>query len=248
MFELSEAPPAGPWQLVVSEGSANRWTIGVTATATLWARVRGLLSSNPGLVDLAPFGCLREVGQLSFYENAALVDLGALARIESAERIHIDTSPITALPTFAPGYRGIRSLSLRDLPELTDLDAMAGWPGLHNPEGFYEEMKLHIVGAPRLTSVAGLESALADGVAAVGSTTRPPARPPWSSGPAAPITTGSAPRRRARPSISPAASCWRACPGSTSRRRRATGRTSTPPIRRASSASSRPPIPTRPWS
>jgi hypothetical protein len=124
------------------------------------------LSSNPGLVDLAPFGCLREVRSLSFYDNAALVDLGALARIESAERLHIDTSPITALPTFAPGYHGIRSLSLRDLPELTDLDAMAGWPGLHNPEGFYEEMTLHIVGAPKLTSVAGLESALADGVAA----------------------------------------------------------------------------------
>lgn len=27
MFELSEAPPAGPWQLVVSDGSANSWTI-----------------------------------------------------------------------------------------------------------------------------------------------------------------------------------------------------------------------------
>ena len=27
MSELPEAPPAGPWQLVVSDGSANRWTI-----------------------------------------------------------------------------------------------------------------------------------------------------------------------------------------------------------------------------
>jgi hypothetical protein len=25
--ELSEAPPDGPWQLIVSDGSANRWTI-----------------------------------------------------------------------------------------------------------------------------------------------------------------------------------------------------------------------------
>jgi hypothetical protein len=75
--ELPEAPPAGPWQLVVSDGSANRWTIdavgvdaryafdpvqphqsstgtysggtpaqgtiGATAIATLWARVRALL-------------------------------------------------------------------------------------------------------------------------------------------------------------------------------------------------------------
>jgi hypothetical protein len=32
--ELPEAPPAGPWQLVVRDGSANRWTldgVGVTA-------------------------------------------------------------------------------------------------------------------------------------------------------------------------------------------------------------------------
>lgn len=124
------------------------------------------LTSNPGLVDLAPFGCLREAGHLSFYDNAALADLGALARIESAEGLYIDTSPITSLPTFAPGYQGIRYLSLSDLPELTDLDAMAGWPGLHNPSGFYEEMAIHIVGAPKLNSVAGLESALADAVAA----------------------------------------------------------------------------------
>lgn len=27
MSELPEAPPVGPWQLVVSDGSANRWTI-----------------------------------------------------------------------------------------------------------------------------------------------------------------------------------------------------------------------------
>lgn len=27
MPELPEAPPAGPWQLLVSDGSANRWTI-----------------------------------------------------------------------------------------------------------------------------------------------------------------------------------------------------------------------------
>ena len=27
MPELPEAPPAGPWQLVVRDGSANRWTI-----------------------------------------------------------------------------------------------------------------------------------------------------------------------------------------------------------------------------
>ncbi len=32
--ELPQAPPVGPWQLVVSDGSANRWTIdGVGVTA-----------------------------------------------------------------------------------------------------------------------------------------------------------------------------------------------------------------------
>lgn len=27
MSELPEAPPAGPWRLIVSDGSANRWTL-----------------------------------------------------------------------------------------------------------------------------------------------------------------------------------------------------------------------------
>lgn len=37
MSELPEAPPAGPWQLVVSDGSANRWTIDAVGLAAHYA-------------------------------------------------------------------------------------------------------------------------------------------------------------------------------------------------------------------
>jgi hypothetical protein len=118
-------------------------------------RVRSLLiSDSPGLVDLAPLSCLREVGfWLSLRDNPNLVDLGALAELEAAEKVSLRGLPIEELPGFAASYQGINDLSLSDLPELRDLDALAGWPALHDWD---KEFRVTIADLPKLESVAGL--------------------------------------------------------------------------------------------
>lgn len=113
----------------------------------LWIR------DNPGLVDVSALGCLEEItDELHVRDNPALVDLGALTRVRVAPSMVVENSPIAALPSFAPDYQGMRWLYLLDLPELVDLDPLAGWGGVLPGSG----MNVNIVGAARLESVAGL--------------------------------------------------------------------------------------------
>lgn len=128
---------------------------------TRWLNIR----DSPGLVDLDVFSCLRETLWIDLTDNPALADIHGLDGIEVAEDVWISGSPLTTLSSFAPGYQGVRHLTLDNLPELTDLDALAGWPGLNDPDAYDGEMSVVVTGAPKLTSVAGLAGLLADGIA-----------------------------------------------------------------------------------
>lgn len=120
------------------------------------------ISDNPGLVDLSALACLEEVTDILFVDtNPALVDVGALARVRVAPSVHFWATPIRELPTFAPDYHGVATLRLNAMPELVDLDAIAGWPGLAAES---IAVDVQIQGAPRLRSVAGLAGPLAQPV------------------------------------------------------------------------------------
>lgn len=111
------------------------------------------ISDSPGVVDLEPLSCLRETIWLHLGDNPELVDVGGLAGVEVAEQISFSGLPIEELPSFAASYQGVRSLHLHDLPALRDVDAVAGWPGLHDGDG---EFQVTITSLPKLESVAGL--------------------------------------------------------------------------------------------
>lgn len=116
------------------------------------------IAGNPGLVDLSALACLEEVrDRLDIDNNPALVDVSALARVRVARFVEFEKSPITALPSFAPDYQGARTLLLRDLPEIVDLDSLAGWPSVIATDG---AMGVEIVRVPKLQSVAGLAGPL----------------------------------------------------------------------------------------
>ncbi len=119
-------------------------------TGSLW------IHDSPGIVDLGPLSCLRETRRLNLHNNPDLVDIGALAGIEIAERVSFSVIPIVELSTFAPNYQGVRSLYLVDMPELRDLDAVAGWPGLHGGDTVYERFGVTITDLPKLENIAGL--------------------------------------------------------------------------------------------
>lgn len=127
--------------------------------------------ANDGLVDLAGLECLRRSEALFLEENPALVDVGALAGMETttALAVHfcdalVDLSPLASLA-------GVRQLSLRsDLllatlpalpvgttldrltiercPALTDLDALAGVRG--------SPVVIQLLRSSGLVSIAGL--------------------------------------------------------------------------------------------
>lgn len=121
--------------------------------------------SSPGLTDLAPLACLRGVDHLYLAGNPDLVDLSALSGVERAEILRFQDIPISDLPTFAPEYEGLRSLVIKGLPELRDLDAAVDWPGLHSGDSPSGEFSVEISDAPKLASVAGLGGAIASAAA-----------------------------------------------------------------------------------
>jgi len=128
-------------------------------------RARGVsIVRSPGLVDLSPLACLRETGSIVLNENLNLADISALDQVEEAERVHLRDIPITHLPSFAPNYKGIRTLYLGELPELRDLDPIFGWAGIHSEETVYDSFRATIEDVPKIESIASLASPLADAV------------------------------------------------------------------------------------
>jgi hypothetical protein len=124
-----------------------------------------LISDSPGLTDIAPLSCLREVESLYLTDNANLVDIGALERIELLDHLILRNMPIQALPGFAPNYQGLHTLYLEDLSALQNLDPMADWPGLHDGGTVYDEFQIRITDLPKLESIAGLAGPIASAIA-----------------------------------------------------------------------------------
>jgi len=119
------------------------------------------IDQSPGVRDVSFLACLRETGSLTFTDDAALEDLSALGGVVRADLLHLRGVPIAALPHFAPDFAGIRGLFLEDLPELLDLDPVAAWPGLAEPDIWGTELSVYVRRAPALVSVAGLAGRLA---------------------------------------------------------------------------------------
>lgn len=112
---------------------------------------------NPGVVDLDALGCLETTEFLFIADNPKLVDISALTRVRVAPEVSIARSPIAALPSFAPDYQGVNVLGLFGLPEIVDLDPLAGWPGFFDE---FENMRVRVQQADKLQSVAGLTGIL----------------------------------------------------------------------------------------
>lgn len=164
--------------LVEVTGSVRLEGLGDPSLLTSLAHLRRarslLILESPGIVDLAPLSCFRETELLLIRDAPDLVDIGALAGIEVAEEINFTQIPIAELSSFSPNYQGVRSLALIELPELRDLDAVAGWPGLHGAD---EEFRATLLNLPALESIAGLAGPV--GSASAKTTTDPLQGWPW---------------------------------------------------------------------
>ncbi|MBK9754538.1 MAG: hypothetical protein IPO88_13730 [Nannocystis sp.] len=129
-------------------------------------RAKSLRIHNcPSLVDLTSLACLRDVDGVTLYDNPYLVDLSPLAHLERAESINLQRMPIVALPSFTPSYQGFHTLHLHELPELRDLDALHGLPGLLDTAAQYRQFTVDITDAPALESIAGLADPIASAAA-----------------------------------------------------------------------------------
>ncbi|MEZ4380338.1 MAG: hypothetical protein R3A79_03265 [Nannocystaceae bacterium] len=113
------------------------------------------IRDNPGLTDLGVLACLEETISLTIAHNPALVDGGALTRLSSLYTLSLWDLPLAALPPFAPELAGISSISLSELPEVSDIDALATWQ--RKPS---EYTSVWISELPKLTSVAALAGPL----------------------------------------------------------------------------------------
>lgn len=137
----------------------------LTALAHLQRAHLLLISDSPGLTDIAPLSCLREVESLYLTDNANLVDIGALERIELVDHLILRNMPSQALPSFAPNYQGLHTLYLEDMSALRNLDPMADWPGLHDGGTIYDEFQVRITDLPKLESIAGLAGPIGSAIA-----------------------------------------------------------------------------------
>lgn len=136
------------------------------------------IQDNKVLTGLAPFGCLREVGELLLLGLPALVDTSALEGLEKlgSFRTILTGAP---LPKLAGASLGLHTLELNSNPTLTNLDALATWTasagsvdvtlfdmpaltdvsglaGLFTDPGVIEQ-RVWFHGLPKLASLAGLE-------------------------------------------------------------------------------------------
>lgn len=113
---------------------------------------------NDALTDLSPFACLDDVsGGLWFSNMPALTDASALAGLGYAPYLMFKGTGLTGLPTFAPDYEGVTSVSLRQNPALTDLTAMATW----GVDDWDFSLTVAIDDNPLLADMSGLDDLIA---------------------------------------------------------------------------------------
>jgi len=136
------------------------------------------IAGNLGLAGLAGLDCLRDVESLTITGMPQLSDLSALSRLQRAPQIVLDDLGITALPTFAPEFDGLSSLTLRNNGALVDLHPAATWgagpglklaihnnavlPGLVGLSGLLADnganpVRIELADLPKLVTLAGLE-------------------------------------------------------------------------------------------
>lgn len=97
--------------------------------------------------DLSAFRCLREVDTLSILFMRGVVD-ASLPNLRWAP--HVDLTFIDVLPSFAPDFAGLSTLSLA-LSEVTDLSPAASWRSLGDVE-----VELYRLGVTDLRGLEGL--------------------------------------------------------------------------------------------
>lgn len=140
------------------------------------------LEFNEVLADLSPFACLEQAPEgLQLYQMPALVDVSALSGLRSAVYVAFEQTGVVAMPAFAPDFTGVENVYLRHNPALVDLSAMAGWGddagdylaiqiddnaelpslvGIEGPIAAADDatVAVQVTAAPKLTSLAGLET------------------------------------------------------------------------------------------
>lgn len=114
-------------------------------------QVDGLLrvEGSSSLQSAAPFGCLREAGELQLLDLPQLADISALAGLTRLGRFGLSDTAVTALPELAAPELGLHTLELLGNPGIVDLDALTTWTAGASLDIWLQDMD-------GLTSVAGL--------------------------------------------------------------------------------------------